>query len=324
MNNNSKIAKQFSSRGIMKIYPFIGLAIVIIGFTIFSKGSILSLKNITKIFEQSFSLLLVSTAACFLLAQNCLDMSVGANVGMAATVAAYVSKTSVPLALVAAVVTGLAIGGINGFLHGVLKINAMIATLAVQFILRGLLLILCNSGTVGIAVGMYALDNLLLKIILCVVFVAVCFLIFQYHSFGKKCRAAGAGDTSASQSGVNLRKLKVIAYLFVGATAGIAGFFTVIRSGAAIYNTGSMLEFNVLIALILGGMPINGGAESKIRSAVIGVMILGFLNNGMIMLGLDTYPQLIVKGTVFLVVLAMTFSTRNKNRNENKKSRSTC
>ena len=103
----------------------------------------------------------------------------------------------------------------------------------------------------------------------------------------------------------------------MGATAGLAGFFTVIRTGAAMYNTGNMVEFDVLIALILGGMPINGGADSHFRSAIIGALILGVLNNGMIMLGLGTYPQLITKGLIFIFVLALTFTMRyqlNKNK----------
>lgn len=84
------------------------------------------------------------------------------------------------------------------------------------------------------------------------------------------------------------------------------------------YNTGNMVEFDIVIALILGGIPINGGADSRFRSAVIGVLILGILNNGMVLLGLDTYPQLITKGIIFILVLALTFTIRNK-INSNKK-----
>lgn len=296
----------------MNLFPFIGLAVVVVGFSVFSGGATLEWKNCTKIFEQSFSLILVTVAAAFLLSQDCLDMSIGATIGMAGAVAAYTSQISVPLALAAAIGVGLLIGVVNGFMHGVLGINAMIATLAMQFILRGLLLILCNSGTVGIAVGMYALDNELLKFGVCAVFVAICYMVFQFHSYGKKCRAVGAGNTAAIQSGVNITRVKLIGYVFMGAAAGLAGFFTVIRTGAAMYNTGNMVEFNVLIALILGGMPINGGSESRIRSAVIGALILGVLENGMVLLGLKTYSQLITKGAIFIVVLAMTFTIRDR------------
>ena len=79
------------------------------------------------------------------------------------------------------------------------------------------------------------------------------------------------------------------------------------------------MELDTLIALILGGMAINGGADSKFRSAIIGVVILGVLNNGMVLMGLDTYPQLITKGLVFILVLALTFTLRNR-MNKNKKT----
>jgi len=318
--NNKSLSSNNSDRwmGIfINVFPFVGLLIVIIGFSIFSSGATIRLSNSIEVFNQSFALLLVTAAALFLLSQDCLDMSIGATIGMAGAVAAYISKTSIPIAFISAIAVGLLIGLTNGFLHGVLGINAMIATLAMQFILRGLLLIVCQSGTIGIAIGMYALDNTALKFVICAAFMVVCYLFFQYHIYGKQCKAIGAGKTATIQSGVNVTRVKVIGYAFMGATAGLAGFFTVIRTGAAMYNTGNMVEFDVLIALILGGMPINGGADSHFRSAIIGALILGVLNNGMIMLGLGTYPQLITKGLIFIFVLALTFTMRyqlNKNK----------
>lgn len=306
-NNKKKGMELF-----INIFPFISLIVVFVGFALLSGGRTLDMTNCRKIFEQSFTLLLVAGAAVFLLSQNCLDMSVGAVIGMTGVVAALVSKINIPLAFAAALGVGVLIGLINGILHGVLGINAMIATLAMSFILRGLLLIVCKSGTVGIAVKMYDLDQVGLKMAVCVVFLVGAWLFFQFHSYGKQCRAVGAGETAAVQSGIHIAFIKIISYVFMGAAAGIAGFFTVIRTGAAMYNTGNMAEFDILIALILGGMPINGGADSKFRSAVIGVLILGILNNGMVLLGLDTYPQLITKGIIFILVLAMTFTIRNK------------
>ena len=303
----------------INLFPFISLAVVVIGLMILTGGSLLEINNIKRIFEQSFAPLLIAGAVLFLMTQDCMDMSVGAIVGTAGAVAAYASQISIPLALVGALLTGLAIGLVNGFLNGVLGLNTMICTLAMQFILRGLLLIICKSGSVGIALEMYYLDNLNLKITICVVFMVVGWLFFQYHSYGKQCRAVGAGKISAVQSGINIQRTRVIGYIISGTVSGFAGFFTVIRSGAALYNTGNMMELDTLIALILGGMAINGGADSKFRSAIIGVVILGVLNNGMVLMGLDTYPQLITKGLVFILVLALTFTLRNK-MNKNKKT----
>lgn len=239
-------------------------------------------------------------------------MSVGAIIGLSGAVAAYTSQVSIPLALVAALAAGLAVGLINGLLNGILGLNSMICTLAMQFILRGILLIICKSGSVGIALEMYDLDSLNLKIVICVVYLIVAWLFFQYHIYGKQCKAVGAGKVSAIQSGINIKKTRMIGYIISGTVSGLAGFFTVIRSGAALYNTGNMVEIDTLIALILGGMAINGGANSKFRSVVIGVVILGVLNNGMVLLGLGTYPQLITKGLVFILVLTLTFTLRTK------------
>ncbi|MDE6184151.1 MAG: hypothetical protein K2G39_01790, partial [Lachnospiraceae bacterium] len=102
----------------INLFPFISLLVVFIGFALLSGGRTLDINNSRKIFEQSFSLLIVAGAAVFLLSLNCLDMSVGAAVGMAGAVAALVSKQSIPLAFLAALLIGLLIGLINGVLHG--------------------------------------------------------------------------------------------------------------------------------------------------------------------------------------------------------------
>lgn len=296
----------------INLFPFISLAVVLIGLSILTGGKLIAVKNLQRIFEQSFAQLLVAGAVIFLMTQDCMDMSVGAIIGMAGAVAAYVSKVNIPLALAAALATGCAIGVVNGFLNGVLGLNTMICTLAMQFILRGLLLIICKSGSVGIAIEMYDLDTISLKLVVGVAYLIIAWLFFQYHVYGKQCRAVGAGKVSAVQSGVNIQKTRVIGYIISGTASGLAGFFTVIRSGAALYNTGNMVELDTLIALILGGMAINGGADSRFRSVIIGVFILGILNNGMVLMGLDTYPQLITKGLVFILVLALTFTLRSK------------
>ena len=296
----------------INLFPFISLAVVIIGLAAATGGGLLQITNIRRIFEQSFAQMLVAGGVIFLMTQDCMDMSVGAIIGLSGAVAAYTSQVSIPLALVAALVAGLTVGLINGLLNGILGLNSMICTLAMQFILRGILLIICKSGSVGIALEMYDLDSLNLKIVICVVYLIVAWLFFQYHIYGKQCKAVGAGKVSAIQSGINIKKTRMIGYIISGTVSGLAGFFTVIRSGAALYNTGNMVEIDTLIALILGGMAINGGANSKFRSVVIGVVILGVLNNGMVLLGLGTYPQLITKGLVFILVLTLTFTLRNK------------
>ena len=296
----------------INLFPFISLAVVIIGLAAATGGGLLQTANIRRIFEQSFAQMLVAGGVIFLMTQDCMDMSVGAIIGLSGAVAAYTSQVSIPLALVTALAAGLAVGLINGLLNGILGLNSMICTLAMQFILRGILLIICKSGSVGIALEMYDLDSLNLKIVICVVYLIVAWLFFQYHIYGKQCKAVGAGKVSAIQSGINIKKTRMIGYIISGTVSGLAGFFTVIRSGAALYNTGNMVEIDTLIALILGGMAINGGANSKFRSVVIGVVILGVLNNGMVLLGLGTYPQLITKGLVFILVLTLTFTLRTK------------
>lgn len=295
----------------MKIFSVLGLAVVILVFAVMSKGDTIQPRNMMRILDQALPMIIGTTAACFALSQNTLDMSMGSILGMGAAYAAISSQMNIYASPVCAVLVGMGIGLLNGILHGVFRINAMIATMSMSFILRGMLLVVCDSGSLGINYDMYTWNNTTIKLIVGAVYCLIMFLFFQYGSYGKKCRALGAGQDATIQSGLNVTRIKMIAYLITGAGAGLAGFFTILRSGAVVYNTGELFEFDVMIALVLGGMPISGGAEARIRSAVIGSLILAVLTNGMVMLGLGEYAQQITKGLVFLVVLAFTFTLRH-------------
>lgn len=295
-----------------KSFPIIGLAAEIIFFAIVTEGNLLTSKNIIRMLSQSLPMLIGTMGATFVFAQNILDMSMGSALGFAAMCAAYASHGSPWLAFPAALLAGLFVGAINGTLHGVLKINPLIATMAMSFIIRGMLQPLCNYGSVGLNTALLPLNKNWLKFTLVgIVFVAA-YIIFEYTKLGKQCKVVGASEIAATQSGINVRRIKITGYLITGFAAGLAGFLTVLRSGTTLPATGNLFEFDVVIALVLGGMPITGGAQSRFHSAVTGTFILTVLSNGMTMWGIEEYPQQITKGLVFLVVLIISFAFNKK------------
>ena len=300
------------SRFAAKVFPFFGLCFVIIFFSIVTDGLLINSKNIVRIIVQALPLLIGTIGASFIFSQNILDLSMGSVLGLSAVMVAYASKIHPMLAIVAVLVVGLGVGAINGFLHGVLRINPLIATLAMSFIIRGMLQPICDYGSVGLSATVVGWNDSTLKIIITAIVFVIAYILFEYMSLGKKSKIVGASEVAATQSGINVTRIKITGYLITGLMAALAGFLMVLRSGTALPATGTMFEFDVIIALVIGGMPIIGGAESKIRSALIGAFILTILTNGMTLWGIEEYPQQLTKGLVFLAVLAISFAFKKK------------
>ncbi|HML68464.1 MAG TPA: ABC transporter permease [Clostridia bacterium] len=295
-----------------KIFPFLGLCLVGVFFSIMTKGMLISGKNIQRIMIQSLPMMVGTIGATFVFSQNILDMSMGSIVGLSAAMAAYASKVHPVLSIIAALFTGIIIGLANGTLHGILKINPIISTMAVSFIIRGLMQPICDYGSVGAAPEILKWNDNSIKIGATVILFLIGYILFEYTALGKKCKIVGSSETAATQSGVNVKRIKITGYLITGIAASIAGYLMLLRSGTALPATGNLFEFDVVIALVLGGMPIVGGSESRIRSAVIGTLILTVLTNGMTLWGIEEYPQQITKGLIFLIVLAISFAFKKK------------
>jgi ribose transport system permease protein len=137
------------------------------------------------------------------------------------------------------------------------------------------------------------------------------FIVFNFTEFGKIGRAVGSCEETARLSGVNVILVKFIPFVIMGALVGMLSFFSLIRTGIASNHTGDDLLMDVLNAVLLGGMPISGGASTKYRAVIIGSLTMTILTNGMAMLGVDSFDRQLIKGIVFLLAIALSFDRHN-------------
>lgn len=303
----------FDLKTFMKqIVPFLGLLMVIILFEMLSGGKLLSGRNITMLLNQAFTLSLGAIGCSFVIAQGNLDFSLGGIVGIAAATAATFSETGLLPTVLVAVVVGLAIGIFNGSVHAFFGIPAFVVTLAVQFILRGLIVVVTKAGTLPIPFSMYGVDNTPLKFTVLIVMFVLGYIVFEYTKVGKQCKAIGSGIPASIQAGVDVKKMKIISFAIVGALSGLCGFFSLIRAGAASTQTGQFFETDVMTALVLGGMPLTGGSSCKIKSAIIGAMILAVLTNGMVLWGINEHMQQLIKGCIFILAVWVSLDKQAK------------
>jgi len=313
METVQKSKTAFDIRVLFKqIVPFLGLFLVVILFELLSGGKLLSSRNMTMLLNQAFTLSLGAIGCSFVIAQGNLDFSLGGIVGITAAFAASTAGISPLVSVLVAISAGLVIGIFNGAIHAFFGIPAFVVTLAVQFILRGLIVVVTHAGTLPIPFAMYSIDNTGLKFtVLSLTFIAG-YLVFEYTKVGKQSKALGSGIAAAAQSGVNVRKMKIVSFAIVGALSGLCGFFSLIRAGAASTATGQFFETDVMTALVLGGMPLTGGSSCKIKSALIGAMILAVLTNGMVLWGINEHMQQLIKGCIFIFAVWISLDKQAK------------
>ena len=296
-------AKSWIKAHLSDIIPVLGLILVLVFFNAVSGGKVFTKTNFNTLFNEAFSLLIVTYALIFVMAQGKNDMSLGGVVALAAALAAHASSISGNLVLLC--------GLLNGLIVTEFRIDSFIATIAMSFILKGFVELLLQSGVQSIPIKMMMLDSQQLKITVALVFGIISFILFKYTMFGKHCRAIGSRLEVCRQSGVRVKLVQYGSYVFTGLASGLVAFFFLIRSGAANIGTASNLEFNALQALMLGGVLITGGSSVKFRSAVIGSITMAALANGMTLWGVETLTQQLIKGFIFLIVIALTFERKS-------------
>lgn len=312
----AKIAKErgisdLNWKQLKLLIPFLGLLAVILFFQIISGGKLLSLSNLKTVLNEGFFIMIGSVGYAFIMAQGNLDFSVGPNMAVSCTVIVLVAAVNPALAVPAGILTGTLIGFINGTLHVVFGISAFVATLAMQFILSGLAVILLKSGFMPAPLDMLKWNTIPLKLAVLIAIVAVGFLIFNFTDFGKQGRAVGTNIRAAYLSGVNIKMVKLLPFVIMGFLVGILSFFSLIRTGTASNHTGGDFLMNVLNAVLLGGMPITGGVSAKYRAVIVGSMTMAFFTNGMAMMGVDSFDRQLIKGIVFLITIALSFDRKN-------------
>ena len=293
------------------IFPFLGLIAMVVVFAILTDGRLVTPRNIMLILDQSYVLLLASTGVFFIMTVGGLDFSQGSIVGLASIVVATLARYSYALAIVGGIAVGCGIGLLNGFCNVKLKIPSFIVTICTMFLFRGLCKYFTTASPINAPVAMGELDEMHIKLPIVIAILAVAAFLFYYTRLGTTVRAIGAGETAARFAGIRVERTKMLIFVLAGCLTGFAAFLNVIKTGSVTATGGNMVETNILIALVLGGMPISGGAKSRYLSVIIGSLIYTVMSNGLVMLQLEPNVQQLIRGLIFLVVVAATIDRKS-------------
>lgn len=260
---------------------------------------------------------LTSVGAVFVYALGNMDVSIGKQVGLYATLMVYFGNRTGSLlpGIILSLIIAVVIAIINGGAGQILNIFPIIPSLVFMFVLMGLsTVIYTNIGSRNISLSNinYAIfKNPIVMLVALVVEVLVVTYLFKYTKLGKYAKAIGANPVAAQQSGINLLKYKVICYLIMSVCVVIGAVFQMGYTGSASDSTGTGLEMNIMVALILGGMPLSGGMKSKVSCAVIGAFTFSLLDVGLPLIGVPNNMTFLIKAIIFIIVVLITCRKKN-------------
>lgn len=276
--------------------------------------SFLSYRNLMNVIRQVSFWMMIAMGALVVLIGDDFDLSAGSVVGLTSILSAMTIKeslgNSVILPLLVAVAVGFAVGLFNGILVAYIKIPAFIATLGTQILIRGLGLYIANGRPVSdldkkfVHLGSGNIWGIPIPVIVLVFIGLFTWYMLRYTRLGRHIYAMGGNPQAAIVSGVDIRKLKTITFIYAGITAAIAGVFLTARvaSGNASYGDG--FELKAIEGCVIGGVSLNGGVGS-VYGVVCGILIIGVLNNGMNLMNVSGYMQQIAQGAIIILAVML-------------------
>ena len=291
-------------------YSLVLIYIVLFAVLSSSVQYFFSLDNVVAVALSVSRIGMVACTMMFCLASRDFDLSIGSTVAFAGVTCAMVANAtgSVMLGLIVSLAAGAVIGFINGAIIAKLKINALITTLAMMEIVRGLAFLVSKGQAIGVAnEAFYVLGtSIFLGVPLPVWITGICFVVFgvllNKTAYGRNTLAIGGNPEATRLAGVAVDRTRIVIFLVQGVIAAFAGIILASQITSGQPNSGQGFELDVISACVLGGVSLAGGRAS-ISGVLIGVLIMGTVQNAMDLMNIDTFYQYIVRGAILLAAV---------------------
>ena len=297
----------------------LALIIVFIFFSLVSKGQFFTLSNLLNIGRQMSTITIMACGMTLVIVSANIDLSVASTLSFAAMLSAMVVQAtgSTLLSLVVGLACGLVIGFLNGILTTKGKIPSFLVTLGMMGVVRGAAMMVTETKPVVVYEEMYWRafgDGYIFKVVpinifWMVVILVITHIVLRYMSIGRYIYATGGNKEAARFTGVKTDRTIITAFIIAGVLAAFSGIILASRMHAARPGTGEGMELNVIAAVILGGTSLFGG-KGTIIGSLVGALVIGMLNNGLIIMGFSSHVQMLVRGLV--IILAVLFAKEER------------
>ena len=295
---------------------FVGI-FIFFAITLGHKG-FLDTNNLLNIVRQTAPIAIMAVAMTYVLAAGEIDLSIGAVAGLASVATAMsMDVGGVPLAIFAGVATGLIVGVINGIISTRIGIPTFLTTLAMMGVAKGTSMWVSGTKAVPILSDGYNwffgggyVGPLPVLLFWMLIAAAIGHIVLRRTTFGRWVLATGGSETAARYSGVNTRNIKFKVLIISSFAAAIAGMLYAGRFQTGRFQLGEGDELSVIAAAVLGGTSLFGGKGTVVGS-IMGALMIGLINNGLILAGLEFSQQLIARGAIIILAVAISQNRRS-------------
>jgi ribose transport system permease protein len=291
------------------LYSVLGLALLCVVMACVSR-EFLSTQNLSNIARQVSINAILAVGMSVVIFSGGIDLSVGAVLALSMTTVAgaMLSGLPVPLAIGLALAVGLACGSINGLLVAYVRLPAIIVTLAMMEIPRGVALLYTKGYPLsglpesfafwgrGQALGVPT------PILIMLALFAAAYVVLNHYPVGRYLYGLGGNEEAVRLSGVRVERYKLLAYAASGVTAALGGVVLSSRLMSGQPNAGQGFELDAIAAVVLGGASITGG-RGHILGTLVGALMLGVLDNGLNLMGVSPYMQRVLKGVIIILAI---------------------
>ncbi|MBR5509178.1 MAG: ABC transporter permease [Lachnospiraceae bacterium] len=256
---------------------------------------------------------MIAFGVCLALTTEGIDLSVGAQLALVSCILGHTIVNlgwGIPAAIIVALAVSTAWGVLNGYMIAKFDMFPFVVTLSTQLIIRGLAQVISGGKAIPITNDAFKkiysmkIGPLPFPILVLILVTVVMYILLHWTKLGRYIFAVGDNVNAAIASGVSVMQTKLAVYALSGFLAGVAGIIFTAKTGSAQSNIGVGYETDAIAACVLGGTSFSGGIAT-IPGVVIGIFIIGFIYNGMNMIGIDSYYQSMTKGAV--IILAILF-----------------
>ncbi|MEW1974959.1 ABC transporter permease [Microbacterium profundi] len=321
--------KKFSlTRVLIEGRAFLALILIIVVFSLMSPNY-LTFDNVLIMASHVAIYAILGLGMLLVVLNGGIDLSVGSTLGFSAVIAGFLMQgvpinifgvilyLSIPVVVVISCAVGAAVGLVNGILVSKFKVAPFVATLGMLYVVRGLALLMTNGLTINDLSGDEALGNtgfnwlgfnrvlnIPIGVIIMILIAIVLGFVLGRTRFGRWLYASGGNERAAELSGVPVRGVKIWVYVISGICAAVAGLILASTLTSASPTAGNTYELTAIAAVVIGGASLMGG-RGNVRGTLLGAFVIGFLSDGLVIVGVSAYWQMIFIGAVIVVAVLL-------------------
>lgn len=293
--------------------------VLILFFAITLGKTFFSAQNLMTILRQTAMISVMAIGMTFALAAGEIDLSVGAVIALSGCVTAIALREfNLIIAIIAGISSGIIVGFFNGIIVAKLRVPSFLVTVASMGIIGGLTRWITSLKSIGITnltyiyfFGSGNIGPIPILFIWTIIVLVIGVLLINKTAYGKRILATGGNEKAAFFTGIKTRWVKLSVLIISATAAALAGMLYVGRLQGARYNIGEGFELSVLAAAVLGGTSLFGGKASVVGS-LFGAIVIGIINNGLILMGLDVSQQMFFRGIILLIAISINIRSHFK------------